>query len=86
MVSKHSETEGQQYMFREKTKEDIQKMWHKADLLLMSKRQRFQKLKENSKLMKPKNEINGTEELLEENNRFKQLDTCSTYNHNRNNE
>ena len=66
MVSKHSETEVEQYMFREKLKEDIKKMWHKADLLLISKRQRFPKLREN-KLKKPKNEINGTEELLEEN-------------------
>jgi hypothetical protein len=51
----------------------------------MSKRQRFPKLKENSKLINSKNEINGIEELLEENNRCKQLDTCSTYTHNRNN-
>jgi hypothetical protein len=34
----------------------------------MSKRQRFPKLKENTKLLKPENEINGNEELLEENN------------------
>jgi hypothetical protein len=52
----------------------------------MSKRQRFPKLKENTKLIKPKNEINGNEELLVENNRYKQLDTSSTYSHNRNNE
>jgi hypothetical protein len=43
-------------------------------------------LKEGSKLIKPKNEINGIEEVLEENNRYKQPDTCSTYNHNRHNE
>jgi hypothetical protein len=55
-------------------------------IVIMSKRQRFPKLKENIKLIKPKNEINGNEELLEENNRYKQLDTCSTYSHNRNNE
>jgi hypothetical protein len=52
----------------------------------MSKRQRFPKLKENSKLIKPKNEINGNEELLEENDRYKQLDRCSTYSQNWNNE
>jgi hypothetical protein len=54
-VTKHPETEGQQYKFREKMKEDIQKLWHNADLLLMSKRHRFSKSKENSKLIKPKN-------------------------------
>jgi len=64
-------------MFSEKLKEDIQKMWQKADLLLMSKRQRLPKLKENSNMIRPKNEINGNEELLEENNTYKQLDTCS---------
>jgi len=55
-------------------------------IVLMSKRQRFPKLKENSKMIKPKNEINGNEELLVENNRYKQLDTSSTYSHNGNNE
>jgi hypothetical protein len=73
-------------MVKEKLKEDIQKMWHKADLLLMSKRKKFTKLKEKSKLIKPKNEIDGTEILLEENNTYKQTVNCSTYNHNRNNE
>jgi hypothetical protein len=42
-------------------------MWHKVRLLQMSKREKLQKLKTNSKLIKLQEEINGViEELLEE--------------------
>jgi len=43
-------------------------MWLKVRLLQISERERLPKLKENSKLIKLKDEINGIiEELLEEN-------------------
>jgi hypothetical protein len=43
-------------------------MWHKVRLLQMSERERLTKLKENSKLIKRKEDIIGiTEKLLEEN-------------------
>jgi hypothetical protein len=63
----NSETEAGDHT-RNKLKEELQIMWHKVRLLQMSKRDKLPKLKENSKLMKLKNEINGIiEELLEEN-------------------
>jgi len=65
--NKHPSAEGQQHTVRNKLKEHLQIMWHKVRLLQMSKREKLQKLKTNSKLIKLQEEINGViEELLEE--------------------
>jgi hypothetical protein len=67
-LGKNSETEAGDHTIRTKLKEDLQIMWHKVRLLQMSERERLPKLKEDSKLIKLKDEINGIiEELLEEN-------------------
>jgi hypothetical protein len=67
-LGKSSETEAGDDTIRNKLKEELQIMWHKVRLLQMSERERLPNLKENSKLIKLKNEINViTEELLEEN-------------------
>jgi len=55
--SKHSGTEAGQHRLKNYLKEDIQTMWHKVRLLQMSKMETLPKLKENSKLMKLKDEI-----------------------------
>jgi hypothetical protein len=66
--SKHSGTEAGQHTVRNKLKEDLQIMWHTVRLLQMYERERLPKLRENSKLIKLKEEINGIiEEFLEEN-------------------
>jgi len=66
--SKHSGTEEGQHTVRNKLKEDLQIMWHTVRLLQTYERERLPKLRENSILIKLKEEINGiTEELLKEN-------------------
>jgi hypothetical protein len=65
--NKHPGPEREQHMVRNKVKEDLQITWHKVKLLqIMSGRERLPKLKENSKLIKLMEEINGTAELLED--------------------
>jgi hypothetical protein len=60
-------TKGEQHTVRDKLKEDLQIMWHKVRLLQMFEREKMQKLKTNSKLIKFQEETNGViEELLEE--------------------
>lgn len=67
-ISKLTETEAGQHMVTNKLKEDSEIMWHKVTLRQKSKRKRLPKLKETSKLINPKDEINGiTAEILEEN-------------------
>jgi flagellar basal body-associated protein FliL len=52
---------------RNKLKEALQIMWHKVRLLQMFEREKLPKLKNNSKLIKLREEINGIiEELLED--------------------
>jgi hypothetical protein len=59
---------GQQSSLPSHVKEDFEIMWHKVTLRQKSKRKRLPKLKESSKLMNSKDEINGiTAEILEEN-------------------
>jgi hypothetical protein len=59
--------EGEQHTVRNKLKEDLQIMWHKVRLLQMFEREKLQKLKTYSKLIKIQEEINGViKELLEE--------------------
>ena len=66
-INKHPSAEGKQHTFKNKLKEDLKIMWHKARLLQISEREKLPRLKTNSKLIKLKEEINGViEELLEE--------------------
>jgi hypothetical protein len=65
---KQSGTEVGQHTVRNKLNEDLQIMWHTVRLLQMYETKMLPKLRENSKLIKLKEEINGiTEELLAEN-------------------
>jgi len=65
--NKHPSAEGEQHTGRNKQKEDLQVMWHKARLLQMCEREKLPKLTTNSKLIKLQEEINGVmEELLQE--------------------
>ena len=64
--NEHPGAEGQQHAVNKKLKEDLQIMLHKVRRLQMSERERLPKLKENSKLIKLKEDINEvSEELLE---------------------
>jgi hypothetical protein len=58
-LGKNSETEAGDHTIRNKLKEELQIMWQKVRLLQMSEREMLQKLKDNRKLVKLKNEING---------------------------
>jgi hypothetical protein len=64
--NKHPDAEGDQYTVRNKLKENLQIIWHKAGLLQKPERERLPKPKGNSKLIQLKEEINGIiEELVE---------------------
>jgi hypothetical protein len=67
-LGKNSETETRDHTIRTRLNEEIQILWHKVKLLQMSEAERLPRLKEDNKLIKLKDEINGIiEELLEEN-------------------
>ena len=55
-MSKYTGTETGQHVVTNNLKEDLQIMWHKVRLLLMSERERLPKLKEISKLINLKDE------------------------------
>ena len=65
--NKHPNAEGEQHTIKNKLKEDLEIMCHKARLLLISGREKLPRLKRKSKLIKRQEDINGVdEELLEE--------------------
>ena len=57
--NKRTGAEGEQHAVGNKLREDIYIIWHKVRLLQTYKREMLPKLKENSKLIKLKEEING---------------------------
>jgi hypothetical protein len=60
--------DAEQYIARDKLREELQIMWYKMRLLQMSESQRLPKLTENNKLIHLKKNKNGIiEELLKEN-------------------
>jgi len=65
--NKNPGAQREQHTVKKKLKEDLQRMLHKVWRLLMTERERLPKLKENSKLIKLKEDINSVaDELLEE--------------------
>jgi len=66
-INKHPSTKGEQHTVKNKLKEDLQIMWHKLRLLLISEREKLSRIKTNSKLIELQEEINGVfVDLLEE--------------------